>query len=56
MENTTTTSQSRNAAKVAAFAAVIGLTGTAAVKAKQAVARRREGFRARRAEHLTKDE
>lgn len=54
MENTTNSSQSRNAAKVAGFAAAIALVGTGAVKAKRAVGARRQARRDRRAAHLTK--
>lgn len=42
MDNTLNESQSRNAAKVAGFASAITLVGVLAVKAKQAVSRRRK--------------
>lgn len=39
-ETTMTDAQARNAAKVAGFAAVIGLTGTLAIQAKRSIAER----------------
>lgn len=53
MENTTNPSESRTAVKVATYASAIALVGAAAVKTKQAVARRRQDRRDRRAAHLT---
>lgn len=53
MENTINESQSRNAAKVAGFAAAIALTGALAVKAKRTVVERLNERKTRRNAPLT---